>query len=110
MFHSQPQRLAIAERALASIAEGLRDLAGLGLLAHLAPGPAPVEPEWPRVLFHADAAPNGRLVRDQWEASELGPGWAESFNEAAHGAAVDYQYAARGGVQRRGLPALVPER
>ena len=89
------------------LADGLADLARLGHLHHLEPGPEPFRDPWPRVMFHCDSAPNGRVVGSYHEFIDLGPGWYPSLGEAQHADAVATQMAGRGGLKRGGLPAKI---
>jgi hypothetical protein len=93
--------------AIAEVEHGLGLLARLGHVYHLEPGPPYSLPEWPRLLFHVDAAPNGRVVNSFWEARELGPGWWPTLAEAQNKEGVRAQFAGRGGVGDRSLPMLV---
>lgn len=105
--HSKPQTQELVRGALALVAEGLRRLEALGLQFHLDPGPGSVGDEWPRMMFHVDAAPNGRLVRSRWELADLGPGWFNTLEEAQHADGVATQFAGRGGIGRRDLPVPI---
>lgn len=93
--------------AFGALDDALTTLSALGHLYHLAVGPAVLPPEWPRVLFHVDAAPNGRVVGSLHEAEELGPGWFDTLQAAQHWDGVRTQFAGRGGVGDRSVPMLV---
>jgi hypothetical protein len=97
----------VISAAIAEVEHGLGLLARLGHVYHLDPGPSYSLPEWPRILFHVDAAPNGRVVNSFWEARELGPGWWPTLAEAQNKEGVRAQFAGRGGVGDRSLPMLV---
>lgn len=103
-FPSDQQKIAKLNHAARMLSEGLDMLTGIGLVFHLAPGVEPPQPEWPKVLFHINAAPNGRLVRSSWEATELGEGWYESLSAAQHDYGVEQQWRGRAGKTSRGLP------
>lgn len=105
--HHDPQACQTIVTSLGEIERGLGLLAKLGHVFHLENGPAYDLPQWPRVLFHVESAPNGRVVNSWWEADELGPGWWPTYSEAAHREGVRYQFAGRGGIGGRSLPMLV---
>lgn len=112
--HQRPQNVRRVQIALVKIDEGLKELNSLGHPFHLMQGPRPpaIDLElsgWPKVMFHQDAAPNGRLVATKWELADLGPGWFVTAAEAAHWDGLATQFAGRGGVPRRDVPALVPD-
>lgn len=96
------------ERAVRLLREGCEELERAGHQFHLEEGQGAPWPEWPRMMFHSDAAPNGRLVRSRWEAGELGPGWFFTLADAQHWDGTEAQWAGRGGVPRKSLPALLP--
>lgn len=103
----QPQVLAKLDRAISLVEEGLRDLVGAGHQFHLAPGPQPPQPAFPRKVFHVDR-PRGKLVYTQTEIDLLGPEWFDSIAEAHHSHGLRIQYTGRGGVDMgAALPALV---
>ena len=95
------------EHALRTAEESLNMLSSLGHRFHLAEGPGPIHPQWPKKLFHIDSAPNGRMVADEHEAAELGPGWFDTLNAAQFSDGMDAQFTGRGGVKRGGLPAIL---
>lgn len=107
MHPLDPQRQARIERALAQAEESLGALASLGHLFHLAEGSGEAFPEFPRRVFHVDAAPNGRLVYGEAELAELGPGWYDTLEKAQFADGLDTQFMGRGGVNRKGLPAIL---
>lgn len=105
--HSSPQDCEAIRHAADGISNGLDALARLGHLYHLEPGP-PVPGEiWPRLMFHAEAAPNGRLVASPYEAYELGTGWFFTLAEAQHAEGMRAQFAGRGGIGDRSVPMLL---
>lgn len=106
-FH-KPQTLMRMDHAFKAIEQGLGELASMGHPFHLEAGTAPVEEfPWPRVYFHVDSAPNGRMVASPWELAELGAGWFPTLQEAQHDDGMKTQFAGRGGVGRRDLPTVV---
>lgn len=105
--HNDQQALRRIQWAIEHLSEGLGTLASLGHPMHLEPELRRLELGWPRILFHADSAPNGRIVYGQAEADELGPDWFASANEAAHADGVKTQFAGRGGIQTRSVPAII---
>lgn len=112
VHHARPQSVRRIEMAVVAVREGLETLAALGHPMHLAEGPAPSADEmdsWPRVYYHQDAAPNGRLVLSPWELGELGFGWYPTAAEAAHADGLATQFAGRGGVGRRDVPMVIPD-
>lgn len=104
--HGQPQLVARLRHGFGLAEEGLRQLAGLGLQLHLAEGPEPTRPEWPKILFHIDAAPNGRVVANQWELEDLGSDWYGTLEDAQHQNGRKLQFAGRGGVGIRNVPVI----
>lgn len=107
LHHHNPQAVMTVSAAVAEVEHGLGLLARLGHVYHLEPGPSYSLPEWPRLLFHVQAAPNGRVVHSWWEARELGVGWWPTLQEAQHKEGVRAQFAGRGGIGDRSLPMLV---
>lgn len=101
---NQPQHLRRVDLAIAALAPALADLASMGHVFHLAPGPGSAPFPWPRLYFHATDAPNGRIVHDARELGELGPGWAETLDEAQYEMGKATQDAGRGGIVRQALP------
>jgi hypothetical protein len=93
--------------AMAAVDDGLGLLARLGHRYHLVLGPPPEVEEWPRVMFHVEAAPNGRLVASDFERHELGYGWFFTLGEAQHAEGYRAQFAGRGGVGDRSVPMLL---
>ena len=100
------QRCARVDHALRSAEEALSLLTGLGYVFHLEEGPGEKFPEFPCMMFHVDAAPNGRLVHCQEEVEELGPGWFRTLIESQLWDGTQTQFAGRGGVKRQSLPAV----
>lgn len=105
--HAKPQNLSRIEHEFGRLGEALAALAALGHLYHLAEGSPGSGEVWPRLYFHVHAAPNGRVVNSRWELAELGPGWFPTLDEAQHDDGVATQFAGRGGVGRKSLPAVV---
>jgi hypothetical protein len=58
------------------------------------------------MMFHVNAAPNGRMVLSEYELYDLGEGWCNSLEEAQVRDGIMAQFAGRGGVSRRSLPVL----
>lgn len=102
--HQSSQKVAEIELACHQAENALQLFARLGHQFHLAPGPEPEADGWPKILFHVDSAPNGRLVRNEYEAEELGDGWFDNLNDAQHNYGMKTQFAGRGGVGLRSLP------
>ena len=106
------RRNAVVEHSLQRVEEGLQALAGIGHHFHLAEGHKPVVAGWPRKLFHLQAAPNGRLFMDEEQLEEAGGlagGWRANALEAQLWDGSETQFAGRGGVPRKGLPAALRE-
>ncbi len=99
-----PRTLAYLEKAFELGKEALEILSSFGHQFHLAPGPSPAGNEWPKMMFHVEAAPNGRMVRDEYELWDLGDGWCHSLEEAQVRDGIMAQFTGRGGVSRRSLP------
>lgn len=93
--------------AFSALDDAITTLSHLGHQYHLAPGTADAVPEWPRVMFHVEAAPNGRVVQSLYEAQELGDGWWDTLQAAQHAEGVRAQFAGRGGIGDRSVPMLV---
>ncbi len=108
----RPQEIAMLTQALRGIEDGLAVLARHGHIFGLVSGPGTPPPAWPRTLFHIHLAPNGRVVRDEGEYNELGPGWYDTMEAAQHASGMDTQMALRGGLPRqsRALVAVEPLR
>ena len=105
--HGESQVCHEITHGLALVEEGLKMLGRLGYQLHLEEGP-PVElSAWPKVMFHAKSAPNGRVVNSRWDLEELGDGWFDTIAEAQHWDGVATQFAGRGGVSRRDLPMVI---
>lgn len=92
--------------AMAAIDDGLNVLSRLGHRYHLEPGPPPLHNRWPKIMFHVEAAPNGRIVNSEYDAQELGVGWYYTLQEAQHAEGVRAQFAGRGGIGDRSVPML----
>lgn len=101
-FHDRPQAKLDCELALREIGSALDRLCRHGVVMHLESGPATKLPEFPKLVFHIDSAPNGRVVHSSWELAELGPGWYPTLDQAQHADGVATQMAGRGGVARNG--------
>lgn len=93
--------------AVAQVEAGLTALGRLGHRYYLEPGPPPDADQWPRVMFHVEAAPNGRVVASDFARHELGEGWFYTLAEAQHAEGMRAQFAGRGGVGDRSVPMLV---
>jgi hypothetical protein len=91
---------------MAAVDDGLGTLARLGHRYHLVLGPPPEVEDWPKVMFHVEAAPNGRLVSSDFERHELGYGWYFTLGEAQHVEGYRAQMAGRGGVGDRSVPMI----
>lgn len=104
---SSPQACHTISAAIAEVEHGLGLLAHLGHVFHLEAGPPYNLPEWPRILFHVTSAPNGRVVRSETEAWELGEGWWGTLAEAQNKEGIRAQFRGRGGIGDRSLPMLV---
>ena len=105
--HGKSQDCLEITHGLALVGEGLRMLGRLGHLYHLEDGPPTALPEWPKIMFHVDSAPNGRVVNSEWDLADLGDGWFSTIQEAQHWDGVATQFAGRGGVSRRDLPMVI---
>jgi hypothetical protein len=105
--HGQPQVQMTIEHGLRAVEQGLAELAKCGHVFHLEDGPPQALPEWPKLMFHVKSAPNGRVVRDAQELTELGPGWHRTLEAAQHADGVETQFAGRGGVARKGALVTV---
>ena len=106
-LHHRPQASVEFTLAFREIEAGLAVMARLGYLYHLEPGPQPAEDEWPRLMFHVDAAPNGRLVQSRYDLPDLGDDWYLTLEEAQHADGLKTQFAGRGGIGSRNLPVVV---
>jgi hypothetical protein len=101
------QTLERIDHALRDAQQAMDALAALGHRFWLTRTPQPAMPHWPRMLFHVNSAPNGRIVRSEFEAADLGPGWFDTLEAAQHWDGVETQFAGRGGVPRTSLPATM---
>jgi len=101
------QDVEMVRQALLSIDIGLNFLSRLGHRYHLEPGPAPEVDDWPKVMFHVEAAPNGRVVNGPTEARELGSDWFFTLQEAQHAEGMRAQFAGRGGIGDRSVPMIL---
>lgn len=102
--YAQPRDIHRLKLAFIDIEAGLAVLSSMGHLQHLEAGPAPPESEWPKVMFHATQAPQGRMIYNPSEAETLGPNWSPDPERAAelHGTAI--QNAGKAGIGNRSLP------
>lgn len=101
-----PRTLAYMEEAIRQGRESLRLFAQHGHQYHLAPGPGAPQGAWPRMMFHVNSAPNGRMVQNEYELYDLGEGWEDSLEAAQVKDGIMAQFSGRGGVSRRSLPVL----
>jgi len=69
----RPQAQRTIELALAEVHSALTRLSSLGHHFHLEEGTAEQVREWPRVLYHLESSPCGRVVNSHWDYEELGP-------------------------------------
>lgn len=100
----RPQEVQVLEYAIRELENSMNQLAKLGHVFHLEPGNGSRYPSWPRRLFHVSAAPNGRMVRSEFELWDLGEGWFDSLEEAQHAEGVAASWRGKAGVNRRALP------
>lgn len=105
--HHDMQSQERVRMAFSALDDALTTLSHLGHQYHLASGVADATPEWPRVMFHVEAAPNGRVVSSLYEAGELGAGWWDTIQAAQHAEGVRAQFAGRGGIGDRSVPMLL---
>lgn len=84
-------------------------LAQVGHQFHLAEGFGEPAPDWPRLLFHIDQDPNGRLVLCEADAIELGAGWFDSLESAQHWDGVQTQFALKSGRPKYNMPAKMSD-
>lgn len=105
--HSNPQDALRISKAVGELSSALDTLASMGHLFHLAAGLGVPPAAWPRVLFHATDATEGRVVYTPEEAKALGPGWHEDPAEAHHLAGVAAQFAGRAGRGSLALPMVL---
>lgn len=103
----EPQALAKIAHAVGMAKEGLQILTAMGHGFYLTAGAGFEAPNWPRPMFHVDAAPNGRLVNSEFELEELGSGWFDTLEKAQFWDGLDTQFSGRGGVARKGLPQVL---
>lgn len=102
----KPQAQRQLELAVAAVRRGLEAMAANGEVWHLEAGIGEESGHWPRIMFHALAAPAGRLVRSEFELADLGEGWYDTLAEARNFEGVQVQNQGRGAVPRHGLPAI----
>lgn len=107
--HAKPQEVARVGHAFRAVAAALAELASMGHPFHLAEGQAVEGEIWPRLYFHIDSAPNGRLVYSQWDLADLGAGWYPTLDQAQHADGMAVQFAGRGGIGRRDLPMIIEQ-
>jgi hypothetical protein len=107
--HDKPQNLMRVQHAFRAMGEALAELASMGHQFHLAEGPPGQGEIWPRLYFHAKAAPNGRLVHSPFELGDLGPDWYPTLDQAQHADGMATQFAGRGGIGRRDLPMVIED-
>lgn len=100
----KPQEAAALEYALRELENSMTTLARLGHVWHLEPGTGPALPEWPRMMFHATSAPNGRLVTSEFALADLGPGWFDSLEEAQYSEGVKASWRGKTGRNGKTLP------
>lgn len=100
-----PQEAKRIELAVQATEQALGELARLGHLYHLVPGPAPEPARWPMQVYHSDG--RVREVFHPNDLLELGEGWYPTLEEARYRAGMSTQFMGRGGVKLRNLPALV---
>jgi hypothetical protein len=94
--------------ALKKVEDGLRELITIGYPFHLVEGHVPVIHDFPKIMYHALRAPNGHVIRDDYELKELGEeGWFDTLDAAHHYEGHATQMHGRGGVKRTILPALL---
>jgi len=103
----KPHETMLVAKAIDELEHALNALVPFGHVFHLEPGPGAPFPEWPRMMFHLYAAPNGRLVRSEYDLWDLGEGWCDSLEEAQIRDGFVHQMRGRGGKQRPGLPAII---
>lgn len=114
ILHAQlasPQNTLRAERALRELEEALGALSAMGHRLYVTEQPIPDLAEWPRMVYHLEAAPQGRYCPDIWAFWDLGPDWFFTYGDAQHASGMRAQMAGRGGVFTSGLPAptnLIP--
>jgi hypothetical protein len=102
----KPQTQRRLEIAVAEVRKGLEAMAAAGEIWHLEAGAGSIPEHWPRIMFHALSAPAGKLVRSEFELADLGEGWYDTLAEARNFEGIQLQNAGRGGIPRRGLPAI----
>lgn len=106
----RPQEMAQISEALAEGERALATLARLGHQFHLKPGPGEPPALWPRLMYHVDYAPNGRVIRDEHDHAMLGVGWYDTLEAAQHAAGADTQMTSRGGRPRQSRSIVAVER
>lgn len=76
------QNRALAQNALAGVNEGLKQLRALGFDLSLVEAPAAARQEWPKMFYHSELAPLGRVVETPQDAAGEGvskaAGWRET--------------------------------
>lgn len=104
-----PQNIKRVEYAVGMLEEGLRLLAGMGHLFHLAEGQGSGTPDFPRLMYHLEAAPRGHLVLCEEDRTLLGEGWFDTLADAKHADGMGEQFKRGGIFPKKGLPAIIPE-
>lgn len=102
-----PQDTARIEKACSETQAGLDELARLGHRFHLVEGLEPSAPGWPKIMFHVNYPPQGRLVYGPEWLVDMGPGWFETLAEARQASGLHTQFAGRGGVKSANLPMVI---
>jgi len=108
--HGSPQSLRLLALAIAELRGGMEKLGSMGYPVYLSETPIEegIAP-WPRIYFHQTSAPNGRMVLGERELEELGSGWFDNAQAAAHWDGMETQFAGRGGVPRTGALRLISD-
>lgn len=103
----KPQELMHITKAIDELEHAFQELTRFGYVYHLVAGPGEKFADWPRMMFHLNSAPNGRLVASEFELWDLGDGWCDSLEEAQIRDGFVHQFRGRGGRQRPGLPMVI---
>lgn len=107
LHHEEPQAVAMIDHAVRLLEEGVTLLGRFGHHLHLVSGTEPERRDYPKLMFHLEAAPKGHLVFCQEDVDWLGEGWFETLDEAKHASGMGQQFRRGGIFPKRGLPALV---